>query len=106
MLIIATHAPCTMLCNVCETYIMALHLYLLILHVIVLLWHAVLQHAACYLHLPLVDRYCRGVSLTKNWASLLTKMLTVFHFVGRSLSCLIYPYNTLYPLDVHPFLTF
>ena len=53
-----------------------------------------------------VDRYCRGVSLTKIWASLLTKMLTVLHFVGRSLSCLIYSHYTLYPLDVYPFLTF
>ena len=30
-----------------------------------------------------VDRYCRGVSLTKIWVSLLTKMLTVVHFVRR-----------------------
>ena len=57
---------------------------LFVLHVIVLIWHAVLQQAAWIRMCHSVDRYCRGVSLTKIWASLLTKMLTVLHFVGHS----------------------
>ena len=91
-------------CNVCLTYFNALQLLLLLLHV--MFYYGMLS---CSMLLVIhichsVDRYCREVSLTKIWASLLTKMLTVLHFVGRSFSCLIYPYYTLYPLDVYPFL--
>ena len=80
-------------------------LTLLILH-IALLRPAVLQHATCNSYLPLCGLVLLGRSLTKIWASLLAKRLTVLHFVRRSLCCFVYLYYKVYLLGVNLFLTF